>query len=59
MLLWHAEQLICNDRKISDYTRAVSRQRLGKHVPMAMNTHAMIEVLLETVCFCVVRAEML
>jgi uncharacterized NAD(P)/FAD-binding protein YdhS len=29
--------------------RAVHRQRLGKHVPAATNTHATIEVLLETV----------
>jgi hypothetical protein len=29
--------------------RAVSRQRLGKHVPAATDTHATIEVLLVTV----------
>jgi hypothetical protein len=29
--------------------RAVSRQRLGKHVPAATDTHATIEVLLEIV----------
>jgi hypothetical protein len=29
--------------------RTASRQRLGKHVPAATNTHATIEVLLETV----------
>jgi hypothetical protein len=29
--------------------RAVSRQRLGKRVPAAMDTHATIEVLLEAV----------
>jgi hypothetical protein len=27
----------------------VSRQRIGKHVPAAMNTHATTELLLETV----------
>jgi hypothetical protein len=30
-------------------TAFVSRQRLGKHVPAAMDTHATVEVLLETV----------
>jgi hypothetical protein len=29
------------------YTRAVPRQRLGKHVPAATDTHATIEILLE------------
>jgi hypothetical protein len=37
----------------------VSKQWLGKHVPTETNTHATIEVLLETGCFYVVRAEML
>jgi hypothetical protein len=27
--------LLCNDREMGGYTRAVSRQRLGKHVPVA------------------------
>jgi hypothetical protein len=31
------------------YTRAVSRQRLSKNIPAATDTHATIEVLLETV----------
>jgi hypothetical protein len=35
--------------RVSKYTRAVSMQRLGKHVPVATDTHAIIEVLLETV----------
>jgi hypothetical protein len=42
------EPLLCNDREISKYTRAFSRQRLGKHVPVAMDMHARTEVLLET-----------
>jgi hypothetical protein len=42
------EPLLYNNCKISKYTRAVSRQRLSKHIPMAMHTHATIEVLLET-----------
>jgi hypothetical protein len=45
------------------YTRAVSRQRLGKHVPVATNTQATIEVMLgyndRHNVFYVVRAEML
>jgi hypothetical protein len=31
--------------------RAVSRQRLGKHVPVVTDTHAVTQVLLETVFF--------
>jgi hypothetical protein len=58
-ILWRVEPLIWNDREISKYTGAISRQRLGKHVPAATNAHATIQVLLETGCFCVVRAEML
>jgi hypothetical protein len=30
------------------YTRPISRQRLGKHVPTATNRRATVEVLLET-----------
>jgi hypothetical protein len=37
--------------------RDVSRQRLGKHIPVATNRRATMEVLLETGCFYVVRAE--
>jgi alkylhydroperoxidase/carboxymuconolactone decarboxylase family protein YurZ len=37
--------------------RAVSRQQLGEHIPAAMDTHATIEVLLETVFSMVVYAE--
>jgi hypothetical protein len=33
----------------------VSRQRLRKHVHVATDTHATIEVLLETVCKVVIR----
>jgi hypothetical protein len=29
--------------------KSLSRQRIGKQVPAAMNTHAIIELLLETV----------
>jgi hypothetical protein len=39
------------------YTRAVSGQRFSKHVLAATNRRPTIEVLLETECFYVVRAE--
>jgi hypothetical protein len=45
------------------YSRTISRQRLGKHVPAATNAQATIEVLLGykngNGVFYVVRAEML
>jgi hypothetical protein len=41
--------LLCNDREIGKYTRAVSRQRLSKHVSAAKDTRSTIELLLETV----------
>jgi hypothetical protein len=34
--MWRVEQLLCNDREMGGYTRSVSGQRLGKHVPVAM-----------------------
>jgi hypothetical protein len=40
--------LLCGDSEISKYARAVSRQRLGKHIPEVTDTHATIEALLET-----------
>jgi hypothetical protein len=43
------EPLLCNDREVSKYTRAVSGQWLGKHVPATTDTHAITEVLLNTV----------
>jgi hypothetical protein len=43
------EPLLCNDREISKYTRAVSRQRLGKHFHAATDTHVTIKLQLETV----------
>jgi hypothetical protein len=33
---------LCNDREISKYTKAVSRQRLGKHIPAAIDTNTTI-----------------
>jgi hypothetical protein len=32
------QNILCNDREIGGYTRAVSRQRLGKHVPAKETT---------------------
>jgi hypothetical protein len=34
-LLQRVEPLLCNDREMDGYTRPVSGQRLGKHVPTA------------------------
>jgi hypothetical protein len=31
----HVEPLLCNDHEMDGYTKAVSGQRLGKHVPVA------------------------
>jgi hypothetical protein len=47
--LQRVEPLLCNDREISKYTRAVSKQRLDKHVLATTDTHAAIQALLETV----------
>jgi hypothetical protein len=44
--------LLCNDCEMGGYTRAACRQRLGKHFQAETNTHATIEVLLETGAFC-------
>jgi hypothetical protein len=48
--------ILCNNCKLSKYTRAISRQQLRKHipaankqVPMAMNQHATTRELLEMV----------
>jgi hypothetical protein len=35
IVLLHVEPLLCNDREMGGYTRAVSGHRLGKHVPVA------------------------
>jgi hypothetical protein len=55
--------LLCIDREIGKYTKAGSRQRLGKHVPAAKNTQSTIEVFLGYISgncvFHVVHAEML
>jgi hypothetical protein len=33
-VLLRLELLLCNEREMGGYTRAISRQQLGKHVPM-------------------------
>jgi hypothetical protein len=38
-------QLLYNDREMVGYTRAISGQRLSKHVPAATDTKATIEEL--------------
>jgi hypothetical protein len=47
ILLWRVDPLLSGD----SVKTTVSGQRLGKHVPAATNTHATIELLLETGCF--------
>jgi hypothetical protein len=49
--------LLCDDCEICEYTGDVPRQRLGTHVTAGTNRRATIEVLLETGCYYVVRAE--
>jgi hypothetical protein len=55
LVLWRIDPLLSHD----SVTTTVSGQWLGKHVTAATNTRATIELLLETGCFYVVRAEML
>jgi hypothetical protein len=58
-ILQRAAPLLCYDREIGEHTTDVSRQRLGKHILAATNRRATKEVLLETGCSYVVRAESL
>jgi hypothetical protein len=53
-VMWRIDPLLSGD----SVTATVSGQRLGKHVTAATNTHATIELLLETGSLFVVRAEM-
>jgi alanine dehydrogenase len=48
-ILQRVEPLLCNNREISKYTKAVSRQWLGNLVPTVRDRHARIYVVLETV----------
>jgi hypothetical protein len=47
-ILWRIDPFIGSDRGTNNETFA-ARKQLGKHVPAATETHATIEVLLETV----------
>jgi hypothetical protein len=62
-LFEHVEQLLRNDREMGEYTRAVSGQRLGKHVPVArqqiLNNARVGPQHWKSCVFCVVRAERL
>jgi hypothetical protein len=53
------EPLLCNKCEVGVYTRAVSGQRLGKHVPAATDTNATAVQQERNDVFYVVRAEML
>jgi hypothetical protein len=53
--MWRIDPFLSGD----SVTATFSGQRLGKHVLAATNTHATIELLLETGCFYVVCVEML
>jgi hypothetical protein len=56
-ILYRVQPLLCDDREIGEYTEDFTRQRLAKHVPPTTNRPSTIEVLLETGCFYVVRAD--
>jgi hypothetical protein len=53
-ILYRVEPLLCDDREMGGYIRAVLGQRLGKHVPAATLTQHY-----KSCVFYVVRAEML
>jgi hypothetical protein len=58
--LCHADQLLGNDSKISNYTTAVARQWLSSdHVGTPTDTNATIALQERNGVFCEVRAEML
>jgi hypothetical protein len=42
-VLKHVQPLLCNRRINNGVMQPVSRERLGKHIPTAKNTHATIE----------------
>jgi hypothetical protein len=51
--------LLCNDREINEYTRAVSRQELSKHVSAATDTNETMVQQERNGIFYVDRSEML
>jgi hypothetical protein len=50
IVLKRVEPLLCNDCEISKYARAISSQRLGKHVTAAMN-RGVCRITVEKRCF--------
>jgi hypothetical protein len=58
-MLEFEEPLLCNNHKIHRYTRAVSRQQLGKHIPTAADMNATMVQQQRNGVFCVVHAERL
>jgi hypothetical protein len=47
-ILWRIDPFLGSDRGTNNETTFAARKQLGKHVPAATETHAPIEVLLET-----------
>jgi hypothetical protein len=45
----HVQPLLCNRRLNNGEPLPVSRQRIGKHLPVKTNTYKTVELLLETV----------
>jgi hypothetical protein len=64
-LLWLVNPFLGSDRETNNKTtfaarqQVAARERLDKHLPTATDTHATIEVLLETGISTVVRTESL
>jgi hypothetical protein len=52
IFLRRVEPLLWNDSEVSKYTRAVSRQRLGKHIPATTDTNATMVWQLRNSVFC-------
>jgi hypothetical protein len=49
------EPLLCNDREMDGYTRAISEQGLGKHVPTTTDTNATMVQQQRNGVFCVTQ----
>jgi hypothetical protein len=47
MAMFLVKPLLCNDSEMGGYTRAVSGQRRGKHVPRATDTKAIMDTIEE------------
>jgi hypothetical protein len=59
LILLRVESLLCNDGEISEYTKAVSRQRFNKQVPVTSDTNAAMVQQQRNAVSSVVRAEKL